>query len=994
MAVEQNLDKSDNHSARLGGAKADFVGTLGRRVAECSDLLRTFEAAPDNEGVRDRLKRKLAALEVGARYLRFERLARSIQDATAVLQAGERSRKDFQALARLIRELPTLVWDGPEESAPQIEHAMLTAVLVAGDADLCEMLGREPFSRRKFSCAHAGNIADAEQQTRGYAPDLVIVDADLEGAFAFVQTLYDDPWSETVPVIVVGTFSHHEEKAQYLSLGVTKLLAKPVMRTSLLVTASQALEQREGRTIQIALSEPTLEQLGERLAEEVRRSIVDVVDVRLRGETIRRNDEIWGAFLGAIARARDAISRSTSGRIRYPRTQAEAVTVVAGLLEQTPGSRRGAELPADLDVPLEGCRVLVADDDPSITWFIADLLRAAGCEVHEASDGQQAFEIACRVSPHLVLSDIVMPNLDGLGLCRAMRRDPVLKHTPVILLSWKDDLLQRVRELGVGASGYLRKESDSSAILARVREVLHPRARVRARIAQEESAYGRIEGVGAVGLLEIVRETRPNARISVQDATFLYELELRRGELIRASRVAPDGDLLCGAAALRHLLGVSAARFLVISANGPLESEFESGENGTAFAPFVASSRAALAVCTGAKLAGVEQVELDPEVVRDYLLATPDPARQVVRKIARGESPRRMLVTGEVPPSLVEDVLCELSVRGAVTAIRTSTGDDLLAIAHHDYTATQAGKKIRRLQALPDREEASVDPLALPELRVGIAPAASTDAVREIEAIQLAAPDLEQVLTAVHAPGHEAAPAQEHSLQELSPQEPLGEIDKTIDEMVAALNALEDMQGSPASGPIVPPELSEDSNWIDAAGEPRSKAHSKPQLKVAPVSSPSLPPMTVSADEHPAGVPVKGKARAWALVSMAIAAFVAVAFIRNTGMHRGVPVANAAVEGQRAEAARIDERPSMPALVVEVRKNQTPCQNETSQGSFLFDVPSDAPIRIDGQMRGRGPSVTVVAQMGSHDVRVGAPGKERTIVAEVRPCATTRVTWE
>jgi DNA-binding response OmpR family regulator len=985
MGVEENIEKSDKQSARLGGAKADFVGTLGRRVAECSDLLRTLEASPDNDGVRDRLKRKLAALEVGARYLRFERLARSIQDATAVLQAKERSRKDFQALARLIRELPTLVWDGPEESAPQIEHATLTAVLVAGDADLCEMLGREPFSRRKFSCAHASTIADAEQQARGYAPDLIIVDADLEGAFAFVQTLYDDPWSETVPVIVVGTFSHHEQKAQYLSLGVTKLLAKPVLRTSLLVTAAQSLEQREGRTIQIALSEPTLEQLGERLAEEVRRSIVDVVDVRLRGETIRRNDEIWGSFLGAIARARDAISRSTSGRIRYPRTQAEAVTVVAGLLEHAPGSRRGAELPPDLDVPLEGCRVLVADDDPSITWFLADLLRAAGCDVHEASDGQQAFEIACRVSPHLVLSDIVMPNLDGLGLCRAMRRDPVLKHTPVILLSWKDDLLQRVRELGVGASGYLRKESDSSAILARVREVLHPRARVRARIAQEESAYGRIDGVGAVGLLEIVRETRPNARISVQDATFLYELELRRGVLIRASRVAPDGELLCGAAALRHLLGVSAARFLVISASDPLESEFGSDENGTAFAPFVVSSRAALAVCTGAKLAGVETVELDPEVVRDYLLATPDPARQVVRKLARGESPRRMLVTGEVPPSLVEDVLCELAVRGAVTAIRTSTGDDLLAIAHHDYATGQAGKKIRRLQALPDFDEASVEPLALselPELPSGIAlEAAGPSAVAE------------------PAPEHEVEFA-EHEISKEStehePPQPPGAIDKTIDEMVAALNALEETHGSPSSGPLAPAQLAEDSNWIDAADEAQSGTVPKPQAKnrPAPVSPASLPPVTVSAEDHPAGVPPKGKARAWAFLSMAITAVAVGAVIRTTLMHQGVPVANAAVEAPHAEVPRVDDKSPIPGLVVDVRKGTTSCQNETSQGSFLFDVPADAPIRIDGQTRGKGPSATIAAQMGSHDVRVGTPGKERTIVAEVRPCATTRVTWE
>ncbi len=978
MAVEENLEKSDKQSARLGGAKADFVGTLGRRVAECSDLLGALEAAPDNEGVRDQLKRKLAALEVGARYLRFERLAKSIQDATAVLQAKERSRKDFQALGKLVRDLPTLVWDAPEESAPQVEHATLTAVLVVGDSELSEMLGREAFSRRKFSCANVGDTVSAEQQVRGFAPDLVIVDADLEGAFEFVQSIYDDPWSEPVPTIVVGTFARHEEKARYLSLGVTKLLSKPVLRTSLLVTAAQALDQREGRTIQIALSEPTLEELGERLAEEVRRSIVDVVDVRLRGETIRRNDEIWGAFLGAIARARDAISRSTSGRIRYPRTQAEAVTVVAGLLEQTPGSHRGADLPADLDVPLEGCRVVVADDDPSITWFIADLLRAAGCEVHEASDGQQAFEIACRITPHLVLADIVMPHLDGFGLCRAMRRDPLLKHVPIVLLSWKDDLLQRVRELGVGAAGYLRKESDSAAILARVREVLHPRSRVRARITQEDAACGRIDGVGAVGLLEIVRELRPNARISVQDATFLYELEVRAGELIRASRIAPDGELLCGTAALRHLLGVSAARFLVITAEEPLESEFDDGENGSAFVPFVVTARAALAVCTGSKLSVVERVELDPEVVRDYLLATPDPARQVVRKLARGDSPRRMLVTGEVPPALIEDVLAELAVRGAVTAIRTSVGDDLLDVARHDAEAIQLGKQLHRLQALPElvNHSLTTHPPEVAEMPPPVALQAASEAVSELEAIKLM----------MHEKASEGA-EESDEVPPASVTPNANQEDNTLDEVAPASLA----ESVDTAAHVAAP--SEESNWIDAAYEPQSKKTEERQKSEPQATLNSLPPVTVANDEQPAGVPVKGRGRTIALVACGAIAIAAGFYVQRI-LPQSAPQMGASAP---AVAPGRDESPHIPppsALAVYVKKNDAPCQNDTSQGSFSFEVPLDVPVRVDGQVRGKGPSVTLVAQAGSHDVRVGALGKERTVVAEVRPCATTHVTWE
>jgi len=63
-----------------------------------------------------------------------------------------------------------------------------------------------------------------------------------------------------------------------------------------------------------------------------------------------------------------------------------------------------------------------------------------------------------------------MPGLDGFALSRALRRDVALRDTPVILLSWKEDLLQRVRELGASAAAYLRKESDSRAIVARAKE--------------------------------------------------------------------------------------------------------------------------------------------------------------------------------------------------------------------------------------------------------------------------------------------------------------------------------------------------------------------------------------------------------------------------------------------------------------------------------------------------------------------------------------------
>src|SRR5579884_3710916 len=119
-----------------------------------------------------------------------------------------------------------------------------------------------------------------------------------------------------------------------------------------------------------------------------------------------------------------------------------------------------------------------------------------------------------------------MPGMDGFALSRALHRDVALRDVPVILLSWKEDLLQRVRELGASAAAYMRKESGSRAILARVREVLRPRARMEARLRAEGEVRGRLDGLTPRVLLDLVCRLRGDARVALRDASYLYEVEL------------------------------------------------------------------------------------------------------------------------------------------------------------------------------------------------------------------------------------------------------------------------------------------------------------------------------------------------------------------------------------------------------------------------------------------------------------------------------------
>ena len=78
----------DTAGGRLGGARADFVASLGRKLSDARDLLTALQDDPSSKPARDELRRRLHALGSGARLLRFEAMARALQDVLAVLDRG------------------------------------------------------------------------------------------------------------------------------------------------------------------------------------------------------------------------------------------------------------------------------------------------------------------------------------------------------------------------------------------------------------------------------------------------------------------------------------------------------------------------------------------------------------------------------------------------------------------------------------------------------------------------------------------------------------------------------------------------------------------------------------------------------------------------------------------------------------------------------------------------------------------------------------------
>lgn len=123
--------------------------------------------------------------------------------------------------------------------------------------------------------------------------------------------------------------------------------------------------------------------------------------------------------------------------------------------------------------------VVVADDDADVARAIEINLTLEGYEVHVASDGLQALELARTLRPDLVVLDVVMPGLDGIEVCATLRADPRTQSIPVIMLTAKSTRDDRVKGLTTGADDYVAKPFEAVELVARVRGMLRRTSQMR-----------------------------------------------------------------------------------------------------------------------------------------------------------------------------------------------------------------------------------------------------------------------------------------------------------------------------------------------------------------------------------------------------------------------------------------------------------------------------------------------------------------------------------
>ena len=207
--------------------------------------------------------------------------------------------------------------------------------------------------------------------------------------------------------------------------------------------------------------------------------------------------------------------------------------------------------------------ILVADDDAWVLRMISMVLARRGYTVEVASDGDEALERALARPPHLLITDAMMPNLDGWSLVKALRARPAYAYLPVIFLSALSSDEDRIRGFRLGADDYITKPLRFEEFDLRVTKTLRCAQTLldsTRRQIDEVGLRGDLAQVGLAPLLVLLEMERKTGRLSLRAPSRLSaEILVRDGRVIQASLGERThlGDVEC----VHHLLSWSAGHF-------------------------------------------------------------------------------------------------------------------------------------------------------------------------------------------------------------------------------------------------------------------------------------------------------------------------------------------------------------------------------------------------------------------------------------------------
>jgi two-component system, OmpR family, phosphate regulon response regulator PhoB len=170
-------------------------------------------------------------------------------------------------------------------------------------------------------------------------------------------------------------------------------------------------------------------------------------------------------------------------------------------------------------------RVLIVDDDPDIVRLVRYNLSHAGYEVQIATTGRQALELVQKQPPDLIVLDVMLPDVDGLEVCRTLRQQTPSRRIPILMLTARGEEIDRVVGFELGADDYVSKPFSPRELVLRVKSILRRAGTDRTDVMH-------------VGNIQVLPDRRQcfigTARVTLTAKEFdlLYELMKARGNVL------------------------------------------------------------------------------------------------------------------------------------------------------------------------------------------------------------------------------------------------------------------------------------------------------------------------------------------------------------------------------------------------------------------------------------------------------------------------------
>lgn len=192
-------------------------------------------------------------------------------------------------------------------------------------------------------------------------------------------------------------------------------------------------------------------------------------------------------------------------------------------------------------------QILIIDDDQASSELVTVNLKIAGYSVSHAADGVQGHAFALQLTPDLIMLDAVLPKLDGLTVCRRLRRDNHMADVPIIMLSALGQTQAKVEGFNAGADDYLTKPFEIEELLARVRALLRRTNRALQTVKHTEIlSYGPLTLIpGRPGVIWF----NQTVKLTTLEFEVLHCLLQRHGQVVPLSDIlkevwgyAPEDD--------------------------------------------------------------------------------------------------------------------------------------------------------------------------------------------------------------------------------------------------------------------------------------------------------------------------------------------------------------------------------------------------------------------------------------------------------------------